>query len=655
MARSTLLIALLSIFAVSMSAQTVAYDYHPHNKTVEFTSSNLPIVVIKLDEKMKPKDDDQRTSATITILDRKDGQPNLMSSISESPDYTDESIFNYYGKIGIKFRGNTSFNNNNQNGGYSISGKVPFTIRTVEGSVGAPVDALTAKKRDANILDMGTHYDWVLIAPFADKSLIRDALVFDLQRDYLEYSPRVKYCELVLEDVYQGVFVVTARARRGESRVDLPKPGDDGDALTGGYMLNIDRNDGEGFYSKNPNLTSDGNPMANTDRYYYTYFQCTYPDFVDHSPKQLNYIKGFIDDLEASLLSPDFDIPEYGGYRNYIDATSAIDYILTQEYTANADGYRLSTPVYKYNDERDPRLKFSLWDLNMSIGNINYLWTPGHRNGRPDTEGWLYYEQNDIIQAKNHSASAPFWFSRMMEDDSFVTELRQRWCQYRSTTHSDDAIAHRVDSMVVLLDQAQTRNYTAWNALQMDVFPEALDHIKTWEGQIEFVKEFLWERMYWMDEEFGLAPVNTITNGTPTPSIACLGVTVTITADAAPDDEMFYCWEGNDAGLLDNARSATATFTMPAGNVDITATYGPIIGTENADATGSMFVYPNPAEEYITIAGLQKNGKYEIVNQVGQTLQSGAATGGEAIDISALPTGYYIVKTGGASLSFVKR
>ena len=644
MTRTTLLIALLSVFAASTSAQTVSYDYHPHKKNVEFTSSNLPIVVIKLDEKMKAKDDDQRTSATMTILDRKDGQPNLMSSLSGVPDYSDETIFNEHGKIGIKFRGSTSFN---------LSDKKPFTIRTVEGAVGAPVDAVTAKKRDANILDMGAHYDWVLIAPYADKSLIRDALAFDLQRDYLEYSPRVKFCELVIEDIYQGVYIVTARARRGESRIDLPKPGNEGDALTGGYLLNIDRNDGEGFYSNNSNLTSDGKPMKNTDRYYYSYFQCTYPDLIDHTPEQLDYIKGFIDNLEASLLSPDFDIPEYG-YRSYIDATSAIDYILTQEYTANADGYRLSTPVYKYNDERDPRLKFSLWDLNMSIGNINYLWWPAHRDNRPSTEGWLYYELNDIVQAKNHSASAPFWFSRMMQDESFVTELRQRWCQYRSTTHSDEALNHRIDSMVVLLDQAQARNYTAWNTLQMDVFPNALSHIKTWEGQIEFIKEFLGERMYWMDQEFGLTPVSTITNGIPTPSIACEGITVTVTADAAPDGEKFYCWEGNDAELLNDARSATTTFTMPAGNVDIKATYGPIIGTENTD-TDTMFVYPSPAEGYITIAGLQKNGKYEIVNQVGQTLQSGTATGGETIDISALPAGYYIVKAGGASLSFVKR
>jgi len=644
MARTTLLIALLSIFSAPASAQEISYDYHPHNKNVSFSSSNLPIVVIKLDEKMKPKADDQRTSATITILDRKDGQPNLMSSISGSPDYSDKNIFNYHGKIGIKFRGNTSFD---------LSDKKPFNIRTVEGAIGAPVNALTAKKRDANILDMGAHYDWVFIAPFADKSLIRDALVFDLQRDYAEYSPRVKFCELVIEGIYQGVFVVTARARRGKNRIDLPKPGNEGNALTGGYLLNIDRPDGEGFYSENPNRTSNGDPMTNTGRYYYTYFQCTYPDFVDHTPTQLNYIKGFINNLEASLLSSDFDIPEYG-YRNYIDALSAIDYILTQEYTANADGYRLSTPIYKYNDNHDPRLKFSLWDLNMSIGNINYLWTPGHRNNRPDTEGWLYYEQNDIIQAQNHSASAPFWFSRMMEDQSFVAELRQRWCQYRSTTHSDEAISHRIDSMATLLNQAQARNYTAWNSLQQDIFPNALSHIKTWEGQIDFLKEFLWERMHWMDEEFGLAPVNTITNGTPMPSIACPGVTVTITANPAPDGETFYRWEGNNADLLNNVQSETTTFTMPVGNVDITATYSPIIGIENVNATNTMFVYPSPAEGYIAIAGLQKNGKYEIVNQVGQTLLTGIAAGGEAINISPLLPGIYIVKAANTSSFFIK-
>ena len=654
--KKTALLVTTLLFTLSAWAQDISYDYHPHNKTVAFTSSNLPIVVIKLDEKMKSKSEDQRTSATITILERQDGQNNLMSSLNGSPDYTDKNIFNYHGKIGIKFRGSTSFNNNNGNNG--LSGKVPFAIRTVE---------TDGSKRDVNILDMGAHYDWVLIAPFADKSLIRDVLTFDLQRSYFDYTPRSKYCELVVEGVYQGVYAFTARARRGESRIDLPKPGKDGDD-TGGYLLNIDRYDAyeDGFYSENLNRTSNWEEMLKSGRNYRTYFQCIYPDSVDYTPAQFNYIKTFINDLEDSLLDVDFDDPTYGRYREYIDVTSAIDYILTQEFTHNADGYRLSTPIYKYNDAKDPRLKFSIWDINMAFGNISYLAPLDPMTGRVIYEGWLYNNINDWVLAENHSMSVPFWFPRLMQDESFVDELRQRWCQYRSTTHSDEQLNFKIDSLAILLEDAQARNYQAWpvlannsvfpNGINKNTWPEIIKN-NTWEEHIGVLKSFLSDRVWWMDNEFGLAPVAPITNGSAMPTVACAGVKVTITANPATEEGWgFKCWEGEGADKLENANSATTSYIVKNGSkFNLTATYAPTIGTENTESTKQKSIYPNPAGEYIKIGNLEKDEAYTIINQIGKILLSGTAYNEEPINITALPSGAYIVKTDGNSLFFIKK
>ena len=66
----------------------------------------------------------------------------------------------------------------------------------------------------------------------------------------------------------------------------------------------------------------------------------------------------------------------------------------------------------------------------------------------------------------------------------------------------------------------------------------------------------------------------TVTNGSGSDSYE-EGASVTIIADAAPDGQQFKEWSGAD-GLTftsGSATSATATFTMPARNIELTATY----------------------------------------------------------------------------------
>lgn len=88
----------------------------------------------------------------------------------------------------------------------------------------------------------------------------------------------------------------------------------------------------------------------------------------------------------------------------------------------------------------------------------------------------------------------------------------------------------------------------------------------------------------------------TVANGTGGGSYAA-GAQVSITADAAPAGQVFDKWTGGNGGTFANANSASTTFTMPAGNATVTATYKADGGNNGSDP-GPAPNPPNPGPTY---------------------------------------------------------
>ena len=75
-----------------------------------------------------------------------------------------------------------------------------------------------------------------------------------------------------------------------------------------------------------------------------------------------------MDPGSVKAASLDYDDP-IGGYLNYIDMDTFIDFMLLNEISKNVDGYRLSTFMYKNKDSKDGRLKMGpIWDLTSLLG-----------------------------------------------------------------------------------------------------------------------------------------------------------------------------------------------------------------------------------------------------------------------------------------------
>ena len=62
---------------------------------------------------------------------------------------------------------------------------------------------------DFPLLGMPEEEDWILYAPYSDKSLIRNVLTFTLASQISDvYVPRCRFVELFVNEKYEGVYVL---------------------------------------------------------------------------------------------------------------------------------------------------------------------------------------------------------------------------------------------------------------------------------------------------------------------------------------------------------------------------------------------------------------------------------------------------------------
>jgi hypothetical protein len=470
--RKEALLLLLLLFNIAAYADSYDEKNYPPAVSVDLEQTNLPIVFI-----------DTRCGGDTTKIIHKDWRVSArMKVIHNEPDmnYGDtlahpNQTVDYEGWIAIRYRGYSSFIG---------SPKKPFSIKTMES------DDPNGNNQKVKILGMPKDHKWVLIAPYSDRSMIRDVLMFQLARPYFDYTPRCSLCEVVVDGIYYGVYVLAESIRKGKHRLNLDDPGTIGDELTGGYQLQIDRND-EDYYYTSKHLAVDS--LGKTYRAYNKiYMQYKHPEYEEMLPVQLEYIQHRIDVMEDVLASYYFANPAYG-YRQYLDPQSFIDYQLSQEFCGNIDGYRLSTNIYKHRDSQDPRFKTTIWDFNLAFGNSSLC-------SATRTDFWRY--QNSYFTNYNCANKVPFWWMRLMEDPNYVVQLKERWAQYRHEAYDDSHIEAVIDSLVNLLQigDALQRNFTAWPLWDKNIAPN-YKTVNTYDKEIAQMKSWIADRLQWMDEQ----------------------------------------------------------------------------------------------------------------------------------------------------------
>ena len=449
-------------------------SYAPYNKYVRLTSTNLPIVWLTVEGTV---DRNERITARMKVLHNGDGRINYTDTVAHPGQHID-----FDGYIGLRYRGNSS---------YTYSSKKPYSLRPLT----KPLEqGGTWKKVD--LLGMGKDNNWALLGPYADKSMIRDMLAFEISRPWMEYTPQGRYCEVINNGIYYGVYILSEVVSKGRYRLNLDDPGEEGDDLTGGYMMEVERNDGETpvYRSRFHPVLSDGTVISTS----YVYFHYKIPDYEDFTDAQRLYIHDRINKMETALAHRQYR-DEQTGECFYFDEMSFIDYQLAMEIGHNVDGYRLSGKFFKRRDSEDPRFKMVVWDMNLAYGNADF-----HEGWRYDT--WIY-QMNDILNTSGSSSMVPFWWYKLNRDERYVAHLKERWAQYRQSNLSVEHVMATVDSLTNLLTVrgAVTRNSAAYPTWGKYVWPNhyiASDYA----DEIAYLKQWLLLRIAWMDRQLGYVP-----------------------------------------------------------------------------------------------------------------------------------------------------
>ena len=108
---------------------------------------------------------------------------------------------------------------------------------------------------------------------------------------------------------------------------------------------------------------------------------------------------------------------------------------------------------------------------------------------------------------------------------------------------------------------------------------------------------------------------------------------------------LFDKWQDN---VTDNPRQVTVT-----GDMTFVAFFK---STGVGENEGRLLVlYPNPANDYIRIEGLEANSEVKIYNAMGALVKVVNVNANEEIGISELSDGLYVLRCGNATLRFVKK
>jgi len=421
--------------------------------------TNLPLLII--DTRGQVILNEPKITAYLKVVDNGPGQLNGLLD-----DATD-----YEGNIGIELRGQSS--QMFPKLGYGVELRTPAGADTSVSLLGMPAEA-----------------DWVFSAPYSDKSMMRNAISYELGRKMGRWQPGFKYCEAYLNGSYIGVYMLIEKIERGTDRVDINKLKPDeisGDNLTGGYIVKVDKiqdiSTDEYFYSY-PSI-----PYNNAINYAFTY---VYPKFDEIVTEQKSYIQNYILTLQNTLNGSTFKDP-VTGFRKYMDMNSFVDFQIINELANNVDGYRFSTFFYKQKDSDGGKLFAGpLWDFDLCYGNVDY-----DANSLA-TDNWLY---------KRYGASGNWsmhWWSRLMEDPDYNHAFAARWKTLRTGSFSTDSIMADLDANVQEMGDAIKRNFDKWPILGQYVWPNYFVG-STYDEEVEYLKVWMTNRLNWMDGNVSLS------------------------------------------------------------------------------------------------------------------------------------------------------
>lgn len=441
----------------------------------------------------------QLTDMPAIYIETENSQPIVSKDdyVNATLRYVDETGVKVYEDMEIRGRGNSTWNLE----------KKPYRIKFAEKEEFMGPDRAKAKS-------------WTLLANFADKTLLRNAVAACIG-DFAgqPFTAGAQFVDLVLNGTYLGSYQLSDQMEVRKKRVDIDEqdevPAEDAN-ITGGYFLEVD-----GFATFEPvYYRTNRNVMVTVKS----------PDEEVIVPRQLEYIRNHMQQFEDALFSEDFADPQKG-YRPYVDSLTLASWYISTELTGNVDGF-WSTYMYKKKD--DPKFYWGpLWDYDIAFNNCNRV---------GDVSRSLMINKGfggDLTQK---------WVLQMWKDPWFVQLINRTWqeCVARGI---EEHVIHYIDSMAAVIDRSQALNFQKWPIDRRDYNEIVL--FSTYQEGVDYLKSFVRTHCAYLTETFANAAENMGSMEEPTPKFVL-------------DDNFYYRiynkGTGNVIDVLDDGEDLVCTW-----------------------------------------------------------------------------------------------
>lgn len=315
--------------------------------------------------------------------------------------------------------------------------------------------------KKGSVLGMAADKEWVLLANYSDKSLLRTAAAFETSRRLgMPYTPSGQSVDLFLNEKYEGTYYLTEQIKIASSRVNITemKSADTTSSkITGGYLLEVDERLDEDLWFR----TSHNVP-----------FTIKEPDL---NTPQFNYIRQYVQQAEDALYGNDFTDP-VNGYAAYLNTETFVNWYLVNELFKNNDAAFYSS-VYLFKDKNGKLSIGPVWDFDIAAGNIDYSHC---------MYSYSWWVRNSV------------WIGRLFEDPAFKARVKARWNELKEL--QINTLTAYIENQAAKLGVAQEYNFKKWDILSSYVWPNAAV-MGSYNGEISYLKAWLTNRIAWMDSQ----------------------------------------------------------------------------------------------------------------------------------------------------------
>ncbi|MBO4826057.1 MAG: CotH kinase family protein [Prevotella sp.] len=304
--------------------------------------------------------------------------------------------------------------------------------------------------------------NWTLLANHGDKTMIRNALTYDLGRFMgMKFCPAAKFVDLYVNGTYGGTYQISDQVQVHNKRVEIDE--------NNGWLLEV------------ANENSKEDPYITSSRYGIIYNIKNPKDETLTLDKRIaigKWISGF----ENAVSSDDYMNPQTG-YRAFIDEQDFVNWYVAAELTGNIDALY---SIYMYKDAGEQKMHFGpLWDLDLGYDNSC------ERSLLRNMEAFLGLA-NRPFEAVLQRLWLDLWFARSCNNrlNQLVADGLQQF------------LLDRIDSLRSVVWQTQAQNFRVWPIDKQVYDWEKHSYYPTYDGYITELKNFIRIHIPYLQQAF---------------------------------------------------------------------------------------------------------------------------------------------------------